>query len=133
MNTIEINPSVNTSVTVWNDTTKAGIAADIKSGRGCRKEIAVWVKAQVGGKAWLSTQRATRKTDLIATSGAIMGQLSGEGFKITRMTEIRTQKTGNRTTSLTLTQFAETAAEKLEQENAQLRAEINKLMAAAKK
>ena len=115
---------------VYDAAMQTRIEADIKAGRGCATAVAKFVKTQPGGKAWLASLRTQRKHDLIATSGAIMGQLTQEGFKIHSMSDIKVMKTGNESVSLRMVKVVKTAEQK---EIESLRAEVAKLLAAAAK
>jgi hypothetical protein len=109
------------AVVVWNEGVAKQVREDILAGRGVRKEL-----AKVAPKKWLQEVRARRKSDLTATSGAILGQFTQEGWKIVSMSDKKvSERTGDMRVTVGLVKRAETEADKLRKEVEELRAQLS--------
>lgn len=112
------NTQTQTAVVVWNDAMAAQCRDIILRGGSVEKAV-----AKVAPKGFLSKIRSSRRELLAQQTGTIYGNLQQQGFIVTRMSEKTVAaRTGDESYTLVVTKRAETEADRLRKEVAELRA-----------
>jgi hypothetical protein len=112
------NNTQTTAVVVWNESVAAQCKEIILRGGSVDKAI-----AKVAPKGFLSKIRSSRRELLAQQTGTIYGNLQQQGFIVTRMSEKHVAaRTGDESFTLVVTKRAETEADRLRKEVAELRA-----------